>query len=178
MCKMKSVIVLKNRVFCPDYDSHDNMLKELKIKDDFTGASKKFVRVELSPNDGNVFSPVSEWVMKVDQDVIPEWFDQKADELRVREAVESWAKKHIFDGVNDLVLKDGKFYLKNSRAVLRENSRAELRENSSVIIYNYSNVKIENVTLKDSAVLLDYRDKKIICTGGWIIDKRGVEDGE
>ena len=33
MCKLKSAIILKDRVFIPDYDSHDEMLKELGIKD-------------------------------------------------------------------------------------------------------------------------------------------------
>ena len=52
MCKLKSAIALKDRIFMPDYDSHYDMLKELGIEDDFIGASKKFVRVELSPADG------------------------------------------------------------------------------------------------------------------------------
>lgn len=33
MCQMKSAIILKDRVFIPDYDSHSDMLKELGIED-------------------------------------------------------------------------------------------------------------------------------------------------
>ena len=72
MCRFKSALVLKNRIFVPDYDSHDKMLQELGIKDNFTNASKVFVRVELFPADGNVFSAVDDWEMKVDQDILPE----------------------------------------------------------------------------------------------------------
>lgn len=32
MCRMKLAIILKDRVFIPDYDSHTQMLEELGIK--------------------------------------------------------------------------------------------------------------------------------------------------
>ena len=31
MCKLKSAIILKDRIFIPDYDSHSQMLEELGI---------------------------------------------------------------------------------------------------------------------------------------------------
>ena len=31
MCKLKSAIILKDRIFIPEYDSHSDMLKELGI---------------------------------------------------------------------------------------------------------------------------------------------------
>ena len=46
MCQFKSALVLKDKIFLPDYDSHDKMLQELEIEDNFTNASKVFVRVE------------------------------------------------------------------------------------------------------------------------------------
>ena len=61
MCRLKSAIILKDRIFMPDYDSHSDMLEELGIKDDYLGASKVFVRAELSPKDGDVFSDVEGW---------------------------------------------------------------------------------------------------------------------
>ena len=57
MCKLKSAIVLKNKVYMPfDIDSHTEMLKELGITDDYLGASKKFVRVEITPQDEDIFN--------------------------------------------------------------------------------------------------------------------------
>ena len=77
MCKLKSAIILKDRIFMPDYDSHSDMLRELGIKDDYLGASKKFVRAESSPSDGNVFSDIDSWEFRVDQDIRPDWFDEE-----------------------------------------------------------------------------------------------------
>ena len=43
MCKLKSVIVLKDRVYCPDHDSHQKMLEELGIEDTTENAMRRFV---------------------------------------------------------------------------------------------------------------------------------------
>ena len=58
MCKLKSAIILKDRIFIPDYDSHGKMLEELGIEDTKANAQRLFVRAELSPIDGDVFSPI------------------------------------------------------------------------------------------------------------------------
>ena len=98
MCQLKSCLVLKDRVFCPDYDSHQDMLDKLGIKDDYLGASKTFVRVELLPPDGvrSLMEPLDRWTLSVDQDVTPEWWDVEADRQRVEEAVEAWRGEHVF----------------------------------------------------------------------------------
>ena len=98
MCQLKSCLVLKDRVYCPDYDSHQEMLDKLGIKDDYLGASKTFVRVELTPPGGvqSLMDPLDRWTLKVDQDVTPEWWDEKADRQRVEEAVEAWRGEHVF----------------------------------------------------------------------------------
>ena len=77
MCKLKSAIILKDRIFMPDYDSHSDMLTELGINDDYLGASKKFVRAELSPENNDIFSDVDSWIFNVDQDITPEWFSEE-----------------------------------------------------------------------------------------------------
>ena len=63
MCQLKSCLVLKDRVYCPDYDKHQDMLDKLGIKDDYLGASKTFVRVELTPPDGvqSLMEPLDRW---------------------------------------------------------------------------------------------------------------------
>ena len=102
MCKLKSAIILKDRIFLPDYDSHSDMLNELGIKDDYLGASKKFVRAELSPIDNDVFTDVDGWQFKVDQDITPEWFSEEEYKPKMVEAVKEWAKAHIHIGVDGL----------------------------------------------------------------------------
>ena len=98
MCQLKSCLVLKDRVYCPDYDSHQDMLDKLGIKDDYLGASKTFVRVELTPPDGrrSMMEPLDRWTLKVDQDITPEWWDSEAYRQRVEEAVEAWRREHVF----------------------------------------------------------------------------------
>ena len=114
MCKLKSAIVLKDRIFMPDYDSHSQMLEELGIKDDYLGASKKFVRVELSPEDDDVFSDIDGWVMNVDQDITPEWFSAEECRPRMVEAVKKWAQSHIFIGEKNLEINGGaNIYIKD-----------------------------------------------------------------
>ena len=118
MCKLKSAIILKDRIFMPDYDSHSDMLTELGIKDDYLGASKKFVRAEFSPADGDVFSPVDGWVFKVDQDITPEWFSEEEYKPRMLEAVKEWAKTHIHIGITGLKIDSGcNHYIKDCNDV-------------------------------------------------------------
>ena len=46
MCKLKSAIILKDRVFIPDYDSHTDMLKDSKTKTIYQSGDWQFVKVE------------------------------------------------------------------------------------------------------------------------------------
>ena len=118
MCKLKSGIILKNRVFVPEYDSHTKMLEELGITDDYLNASKTFVRVELSPTDGDVFSSIDNWILKVDQDVIPDWYDKETYKPQVIAAVKDWAKDHIHNGVDGLKISSGQgLYIKDCKDV-------------------------------------------------------------
>ena len=118
MCKLKSAIILKDRIFMPDYDSHSKMLEELGITDDYINASKVFVRAELVPENGNVFSNIDDWKLEVDQDITPEWFDEKDCTERMRKAVKEWANTHIFIGQNDLKISHGEnIFIKDCKNV-------------------------------------------------------------
>lgn len=118
MCKLKSAIILKDRIFMPDYDSHSKMLEELKITDDYINASKVFVRAELVPENGDVFSDIDSWEFSVDQDITPEWFDEKDCAERMRKAAKEWANTHIFIGQNDLKISHGEnIFIKDCKNV-------------------------------------------------------------
>ena len=144
MCQLKSAIVLKDRVYCPDHDHHTRMLEELKIKDTRENAERLFVRVELLPADGDIFSPVETWKLCVDQDIKPDWFFEDVERPKVIAVVKAWAAGHIFEGKDGLELPPGgTYYLKNckdatlyeySTATLRGNSTATLRENSTATL--------------------------------------------
>ena len=118
MCKMKSAIILKDRVFIPDYDSHSKMLKELQIEDTRSNAERLFVRAELYPKDGDVFSPIDQWKFNVDQDIVPDWYVAGYDEERMRAAVKDWAKAHIHIGENNITINCGSnHYIKDCKNV-------------------------------------------------------------
>ena len=118
MCKLKSCIVLKDRIFMPDYDGHSQMLEELGITDDYLGASKKFVRVEFSPVNGDVFSDIDGWELTVDQDVKPDWFSAEEYKPKIVEAVKEWARSHIHIGVDNLKISAGEaHYIKDCKNV-------------------------------------------------------------
>ncbi len=138
MCKLKSAIVLKDRIFMPDYDSHSEMLQELGIEDNYFGASKKFVRVELSPEDGDPFSDIDSWVLRVDQDIVPDWYSEELYKPQIVEAVKEWAKTHIHINVDGLKISSGKnHYVKGGKDI-------EISGSASVKSI-YGNASVESI---------------------------------
>ena len=136
MCQLKSCLILKDRVFCPDYDSHQQMLKKLGIEDNYLHASKTFVRVELLPPNTNIKSliePLDRWTLRVDQDITPEWWDEKADRHRVEEAVEVWRVGHIFT--------EGKHIVTAGEVYAFGNAIVEASSNATVEAYGNATVK-------------------------------------
>ena len=77
MCNFKSGIILKNKiVLCPEgNESHSDLLEKLNIEDNHFNASKVFVRAELLPGE-NSMSHVERWTYKVDQDIVPDWYEE------------------------------------------------------------------------------------------------------
>lgn len=142
MCQLKSCLVLKDRVFCPDYNSHQSMLEELGIKDDYLHASKTFVRVEFTPPDNtkSLIEPLDRWKLKVDQDIVPEWWDEKTDRQRVEEAVEIWRKGHVFTWGKHIVT-TGTVYAYGDAEVHVYND-ATVAAYDSTIVKAYGNAKV------------------------------------
>ena len=101
MCRFKSGIILKNKIKLAEgaNDSHSDLLEEMGIMDDYIGASKKFVRAELVPENGEWWVNPEEhpehWRFTVDQDIVPEWFDKDEHETLFRESVCAWWKEHV-----------------------------------------------------------------------------------
>ena len=107
MCQFKSAIILKDRVFIPDYDSYSDMLSELGIADTRENAERLFIRAELIPVNGDVFSDISTWKFNVDQDILPDWYVEEYDKQRMIEVVKEWAKDRIHIGKDNLDISDG-----------------------------------------------------------------------
>lgn len=197
MCRFKSGIILKDRVFIPDYDSHTDMLEELKIADTEDNAKRLFVRAELVPPDDDVFTPVSSWKYHVDQDILPDWYVAEVDEMRMREAVTEWAKEHIHIGEKIERIDSGTHWIKDcevryicgsakvkyicgstkvgnicdSAKVGYICDSAEVRYiRGSAIIETakyYTWEHIKSVCIKDEAVLIDRYNNKIYHSGAF-----------
>lgn len=132
MCQLKSCLVLKNRVFCPAHDSHQNMLEELGIEDNETNAMKTFVRVELVPPEAtsNYFddkyftslqAPLPEWKLVVDQDILPDWWEPAIYRPAIEEEVQKWLDKYVLINQEEKTIvgnghKD-KYYLYNCKNI-------------------------------------------------------------
>lgn len=156
MCQLKSGLVLKNRVFVPEYDKHYEMLKELGIEDNAINAMKTFVRFELSPSDGDVFSDIDTWKLRIDQDIIPDWWDEEEYKPKIVEAVKEWASEHIHINEKDLELSEGAHYVRNSSVGSFENSVVYAYDNSTIEAYDSSTVVAwgnSTVTAYDSSTV-------------------------
>lgn len=104
MCNFKSGIILRNKVvLAPEgNESHSDLLESLRIADTHMNASKTFVRAELIPKNNDKTTDVKDWKYKVDQDIVPDWYEKDPDryEQEFRNAVEEymneWRKRFKF----------------------------------------------------------------------------------
>ena len=166
MCKLKSAIILKDRIFMPDYDSHSKMLDELGITDDYFNASKVFVRAELVPENGDIFSDIDGWKLEVDQDITPEWFDEKDCAERMRNTVKERAKTHIFIGQNDLKISHGEnIFIKDCKNVdIYDNATVKSICGSATVKNIYGSATVENIYGKATVeYICDNATVKNIC---------------
>ncbi len=97
MCQFKSGIILKSRVvLAPEgNESHSDLLESLGIEDNHMNATKTFVRAELIPKNNDKMSDVKKWRYNVDQDIIPDWYEEDPNryEKEFRDAVEKYMEE-------------------------------------------------------------------------------------
>lgn len=107
MCMFKSMLLLKDKVFCPNYDSHEDMINETSME--HGPMRENYVRVEITPPDDDLTVPIDKWEYKVDQDYLPEWYIEEVDRPRCFDALKDWAVKHILVGQDVPEVKQGEF---------------------------------------------------------------------
>lgn len=151
MYQFKSALVLKDKIFLPDYDSHDKMLQELGIENNLANASKVFVWVELSPTDGDIFSDVGGWRLKIDQNVLPEWWNEAERLPQLKELVGTWMRKHTISAGEHEVA-DGIWFATGS-ATVKAIGSATVRVYGSAIVNAYDSA---TVNARDSATVNAY----------------------
>lgn len=99
MCQFKSGIILKNKVVLApeENESHSDLLESLGIEDTHMNATKTFVRAELIPKDDNKCTNINEWKYRVDQDIVPDWYEKDPEryEQEFRDAVREYMKEYV-----------------------------------------------------------------------------------
>lgn len=143
------------------------MLEELGIEDDYLHASKTFVRVEFAPPDNtkSLIEPLDRWTLEVDQDIVPEWWDEKADRQRVEEAVEIWRKGHVFT--------EGKHIVTTGTVYAYGDAEVHVYNDATVAAYDSTIVKaFDCTTVKayNRAMVIYPEERKIIYPAGWTIE--------
>ena len=83
MCNFFSCIVTKTGhvLYDPMSDSHEDIIDKYKeqhdLTDDTTDPEKlRFARVEITPPNIDVFAPVDQWVLTIDQRITPAWWSE------------------------------------------------------------------------------------------------------
>ena len=146
MCRLKSGIILKDRVYIPDHDGHQEMLAELKIEDTRENAERMFVRAELSPRDNDIFTNPDTWIYRVDQDILPDWYVAEADEARMREAVKTWYAAHVHIGEDNLTVNGGRHWIKDGQNIsVCDNATVERIYGNATVERIYDNATVERI---------------------------------
>lgn len=168
MCRLKSCLVLKNRVFCPAYDSHQEMLKELGIEDNEINAMKTFVRVELTPPkttlsyfDDKYFTslqtPLSEWKLVIDQDILPDWWEPAIYRHAIEEEVQKWLNKYVLINQEEkTIVGNGykeKYYLYNCKYIALIDTNSIVKNCSAIWCDGGNSVIAINSELSTSRAL-------------------------
>jgi hypothetical protein len=103
MCKPASYIVFKDKLFTGTMsESHEDIIKEHKLNMDGVGGPNG-VRCEISPENNDYTKLLQDWIFRVDQDQVPEWFDKDEVETRVRADLGRWYLEKIITGCRDEV---------------------------------------------------------------------------
>ena len=90
MCREASFVITRNRIFWSrESDSHENIIREFGLAHLDTDPPG-FVRVELTPPGNDFRLPITEWIFRVDQDIVPGWWSPGWGEEQVRETATDW----------------------------------------------------------------------------------------
>ena len=94
MCRPASFVVRRNSVLQkPWCDSHEVLKREAGILD--RGEPVDWVAVEVVPPDDDYRLPLDQWICRVDQDILPEWYNAEEAEIAVRATLPEWYATHV-----------------------------------------------------------------------------------
>ena len=157
MCRFKSGLILKNRCVIAEgaNDSHIDLLESLGIEDNIENAMRVFVRVELLPPNEEWWTDPDTWNENVDQDILPEWFENDKDRYfdEFRKAVKDWWKEHVRIDEKIEELSSGYYRLKRCKVknmlkdvkAMLDNSTVQYMWDNSTVQYMWDNSTVQNM---------------------------------
>ena len=119
MCNPASFVLTKTNVFwSTKTQSHSDIIEEFQLHE--TGAKGvNIVKVEITPENSNYSLPIEKWDYRVDQDILPDWYDESECETRTRKALIEWAKHYVVSTGTHSVGK-GEFLIATGTAVVNQ----------------------------------------------------------
>jgi hypothetical protein len=85
VCNFASLVLTKNEAFMGPTDSHTDIIELHRLKE-IIRKEVQIVKFEITPPDKNLSSPLDQWIIVVDQDLLPPWFVAKVDSERALNA--------------------------------------------------------------------------------------------
>jgi len=175
-------IALKNRLHVALGD-HEDMLDGLGITEPPPHRDPIFVRMHLTPRDGDPYSNPADWVYEVMQDILPDWYVADYDRQRMLRAAEKWWQAHVFDGVDGVEIKrDGRYLIRNCRGVrltgacevyeLSRSHVAAMTGGATVLSASACDIDF----LSDYAVIVILRDGSCVAHLGEFASIKTMED--
>ena len=112
MCKPASMWVVKDRVYWSrNTESHTQIVGEFGLPDN-TEQRIYGVAIEVCPENGDLRTPIDQWVFRVDQDMLPDWWEVQKHEKMCREELKNWyAAKVVRDGMVVDKITSGQWYI-------------------------------------------------------------------
>jgi len=100
MCEPASMIVTKKKVFWSlKTESHHEIISEFGLKEKDVRGNYTLVPIEITPPVNDFRLPLSKWQFRIDhagyKHELPNWWDEKKEEKRVRIALKEWRKAKI-----------------------------------------------------------------------------------
>jgi len=103
MCDFASFVLTKDKVFWSDSDSHTDIIEEFELHE-YGANGPNILKVEIFPTTKiKYLRDYDNWEFKIDQDIMPEWYNKDLDESRTRKALKiRFAKDFKVPGYLDL----------------------------------------------------------------------------
>jgi hypothetical protein len=143
MCNFKSAIITKSGdiLHNPFTDSHEDLVKLFHLNDTACRGESRFVRVEYSPKSIADYGDVDKYVLKVDEERTPKWFDKNLSD-RAKSSLRLIVEGMIISGPCEILC--GGAYILTTKArvevvknclvhvMLESSNVGEMRESSNV----------------------------------------------